>query len=341
MREDCWGRRQSAPLLAGIAGALAAATSARSWVSLGGSRPARGELFRDRVPVRQWRPRGASQGRLCGTTCARAQLLGICGASIGVACSVIARAAQQGKRRRRRKAPLATIPKPQPEDRTPEEEARSKGVLARDLAIALRVTEEEVRQRREERRKKKQKERLDFEEDPIQNLVDGEDPNIFGAPYIWVQAAHATLGATTFFACVLPAISNGSIEFALFNFEGKMLETLRTLAQVCFGINFLNALVIFKEEFDLSSDLVAAGNWAFKGLVFGGVASWQRLGRLQFAKKQVRDKDIDKVIDAIASQPDGTPTEQLIDDQGKRLLGTTPAEKEKLLKDSRRKMLKR
>eukprot|EP00435_Cladocopium_sp_Y103_P071424 s333_g37.t1 len=86
--------------------------------------------------------------------------------------------------RRKRKAPIAKS------EKKIREEKREKGVLARDLAGALKVSNEDIRQRREERRKRKQKERemAEFEADPIYNITEGPDaidPNIFGAPFVW------------------------------------------------------------------------------------------------------------------------------------------------------------
>eukprot|EP00439_Symbiodinium_sp_Y106_P078662 s144_g17.t1 len=157
---------------------------------------------------------------------------------------VTALAAEKRVRRRRRKAP------PKSEFQIREEKRESSpemGVLARDLAVALKVSDEDIRKRREERRKKQQKEReMDtFEADPIWNLNEGEDPNIFGFPFIWVQLGHIILGVTLVAAA---AVGGNNVEFALFDLPDWALNTLRTSLSVAVVINVVNAVITYFEE---------------------------------------------------------------------------------------------
>lgn len=238
-------------------------------------------------------------------------------------------AAEKRRLRRKRKAPLAKS------EKKIREEKREKGVLARDLAGALKVSNEDIRQRREERRKRKQKERemAEFEADPIYNITEGPDaidPNILGAPFVWVQIGHILLGSVLLASAL---IGGQDVEFALFDLQGETLSTLRTSMLVMFVISFVNAVVTYIEEKnDGGKDKDALG-WFFKGLLLGGVSSWQRIGRIQKVNKKERDAEIDQVIEALESQPDGTPQIfERVGEQGK-ILTPGELEEQKLLED--------
>lgn len=247
--------------------------------------------------------------------------------------------AMAGERRikRKRKVPVAKSPA------KIREEKREKGVLARDLAATLNVTDEEIKKRREERRIRKQKlrEMNEFEADPIYNITEGPDAidtNIFGFPFLWVQLGHLILGSVLVAAALL---GGQDIEFALFDLQGETLSTLRASLWVCLGISFVNAIVTFIEEKNSSGKDIDAIGWFLKGLLLGGVSSWQRIGRIEKAKKKVRDAEIDQVIEALESQPDGTPQIfERIGEQGKILTPGEEAE-QKLLEDkSKERLLK-
>mmetsp|Transcript_39337 Transcript_39337/g.80470 ORF Transcript_39337/g.80470 Transcript_39337/m.80470 type:complete len:345 (-) Transcript_39337:178-1212(-) len=317
-----------------------AALSARAWVALPGS----DELPRCRglapgAGVRALSTLGGDTGSQSqgARGVASAPGLGFCGScfrllSMALGARHLLRGvtalAAEKRVRRKRKAPAKS-------EKKIREEKREKGVLARDLAGALKVSNEDIRQRREERRKRKQKEReiAEFEADPIYNITEGPDaidPNIFGAPFVWVQIGHILLGSVLLASAL---IGGQDVEFALFDLQGETLSTLRTSMLVMFVISFVNAVVTYIEEKnDGGKDKDALG-WFFKGLLLGGVSSWQRIGRIQKVKKKERDAEIDQVIEALESQPDGTPQIfERVGEQGK-ILTPGELEEQKLLED--------
>eukprot|EP00440_Ansanella_granifera_P040278 gb/GFBE01043687.1/.p1 GENE.gb/GFBE01043687.1/~~gb/GFBE01043687.1/.p1 ORF type:complete len:333 (+),score=78.72 gb/GFBE01043687.1/:1-999(+) len=327
-RRDKRRNRSSALIATGLAGVLAAA---RAFVPLGNGRaagqhslvavPPRGQAAPNVAASAELSAEVSNAGRFSGGTSSAWRIF--CVAWAGRCLAVGMSAQGQGRVRRRRKAPQLTKEEQM-------EESRAAGTLAKELAMELAVSEEDIRRRREERRKKEMRRRDDFEEDVVQNLIEGEDPNFFGFPFIWVQVGHYILAGTAILAAIL---GGGEVEFALFDLQGEALDALRQGVNFVVGLNFLNALYIFKEESELGPErAMAAVGWAIKALFIGGVASWQRGGRIQKDIKDARDEEIDKVIDALKSQPDGTPrVVDRIGDQGKRLLGGK-LDKEKLLK---------
>lgn len=339
-RRSDWSRRFGA----GVAAAVGAA-SVRTFALPSASQLPRGALAAG-VPDR-FAPGGGIDAhaalptvadRFCGGSQAALRLLCLALGARSLFRGVTALAAEKRVRRRRRKAP----PKSEFQIR---EEKREMGVLARDLAVALKVSDEDIRKRREERRKKQQKEReMDtFEADPIWNLNEGEDsvdPNIFGFPFIWVQLGHIILGVTLVAAA---AVGGNNVEFALFDLPDWALNTLRTSLSVAVVINVVNAVITYFEEKSIPDHKnFDASGWFLKGVVLGGVASWQRLGRLDKVDKKARDKEIDEVIDALKSQPDGTPKiVERIGDQGKILTEGELKEKKLLQDKTKDRLLKR
>jgi len=210
-------------------------------------------------------------------------------------CSLVALAAAGvGKRRRRKNAPVV---RPRNEPREQEEDdfvVKAGGTklssIAAEAAVGLNVTDEDVKRRKEARRKRLTKLKEVEEEDPIRNLIDlGEDPDFFGFPYLWVQIAHLVLLLT---AIGVAIFSDPEIEFALFALEGQTLATLRTCLAITLTMNVFIAGLMVYDELQIGPDrVVKALGWGLKGLLVGGVASWQRWGRLaklDKAKKKAR-----------------------------------------------------
>lgn len=225
--------------------------------------------------------------------------------------------------------------------KTPEqlrEELRAKGLLAKQLQLELKVTDDEIKNRREEQRIRRQKleQAVRFDEDSIYEVTSGPDavdPDLFGYyPFFWVQIGHTFLLLITL---AQVAFAGQGLQFALFDIEGGLLETVRTGLVLVFIINLVNAAITYKEEIDLGDQRgedysESAFGWALKGVFLGGISSWQRIGRGTKAEKKERDAEIDQVIDALKSQPDGTmPIRERIGEQG-RLIGAGVS-KEKLL----------
>lgn len=312
-----------------------AALSAQAWVALPAELP-RGSPVRSHQHE-SLRTRGgqAASARVTGVDAGD----GFCGQSawrfLGLALGVrhvlhgVTALAAEKRVRRKRKAPIAKS------EKKIREEKREKGILARDLAGALKVSDEDIRKRREERRKRKQKERemAEFEADPIYNITEGPDaidPNIFGFPFVWVQIGHILLGSVLLASAV---IGGQDVEFALFDLQGETLSTLRTSMLVMFGISLVNAGVTYVEEKNAGGKDKDALGWALKGILLGGVSSWQRIGRIEKEKKKARDAEIDQVIEALESQPDGTPVIfERVGEQGK-ILTPGELEEQKLLED--------
>eukprot|EP00930_Biecheleria_cincta_P069040 TRINITY_DN56835_c0_g1_i1.p1 TRINITY_DN56835_c0_g1~~TRINITY_DN56835_c0_g1_i1.p1 ORF type:complete len:383 (+),score=85.00 TRINITY_DN56835_c0_g1_i1:56-1204(+) len=341
-RDDSGRRplRAAAVVAAGVAGALAQALpGVRTWVPHASGAPSRGALRPlSRVTPGQ-PPPGSSRGRFALASTLGFQILSLALACQGLARSAVALCAAakdkedqpQSYRRRRRKEMLKT-----PEE--VQEELRAKGLLAKQLKLELKVTDEELKTRREERRIRRQKleQAVRFDEDSIYEVTSGPDavdPDLFGYyPFYWVQIGHSLL---LFVTLAQVAAAGRGIQNALFDIEGGLLETVRTGLGLVFIINLVNAAITYKEEYDLGvergedySD--SAKGWFLKGIFLGGISSWQRIGRGVKAEKKERDAEIDQVIEALKSQPDGTmPIRERIGEQG-RLIGAGVS-KEKLL----------
>lgn len=152
--------------------------------------------------------------------------------------------------------------------------------LPAEVAVSLAVTDED----RKRRKKKKGKVWKDQEEDPISNLIAGEDPEFFGFPYIWVQIGHVVLGSTSLGAA---CFGGKGLEFALFGVEGRELVALRAGVSLTLIMNFALAVYVFNQEMALGKGrLLEAAGWALKALFLGGVANWQREGRMYKAQKR-------------------------------------------------------
>jgi len=175
---------------------------------------------------------------------------------------------------------------------------------AERAARALAVTDQDVRRRKVKRQSAMKKYAPFRDEDPVATLIErGLDPDFFGAPYIWVQVGHLILGGTAFAAAV---VSGNGIEFALFDLEGAQLSALRAGLNIVYTINLFLAIFMFQQEMESGAEGVIRaderepgpdgkpkrGNfkdaigWAAKGLLLGGVAFWQREGRI--IKKEKR-----------------------------------------------------
>jgi len=205
-------------------------------------------------------------------------------------CSLVAlAAAAAGKRRRRKNAPVAR-PRNVPAEQEEAEYAVKAGgaklsSIAAEAAVGLNVTDEDVMRRKQARRKRLTKLKEQEEEDPIRNLIDkGDDPDFFGFPYLWVQIAHLVLLLT---AIAVAIFASPDIEFALFALDGQTLETLRTCLTITLVMNALIAGWMVYDELQIGGDRVlSAVGWGLKGVLVGGVASWQRWGRLNKLAKR-------------------------------------------------------
>lgn len=197
------------------------------------------------------------------------------------------------KKRRRKQAPSTAIVQTDDDGYDgPLIDGMRPNQLAAKLAKEFAVTDDDRKRRRESRRRKKNQERLE-EVDPIRNLVEGDDPEFFGFPYIWVQIAHLVLGGTALLAAFL---GGKDVEFALFDLQGGALETVKLGVQLVAGINMVNAVVLYREALE-SEGMGNALGWGLKAIFVGGVASWQRYGRIQKAITKARDAQIDRIVD--------------------------------------------
>jgi len=208
------------------------------------------------------------------------------------ACSLVAlAAASSGKRKRRRNAPVGRSRSAPAVEEKAENAVRAGGQklssIAAEAALGLNVTDEDVMRRKQARRKRLTKLKKEEEEDPIRNLIDlGDDPDFFGFPYLWVQIAHLVLFLT---AIAVAIFASPDIEFALLALDGQVLETLRTCLTITLTMNIFIAGWMVYEELQVGSDRVlSAIGWGLKGLIVGGVASWQRWGRLNKISKRKR-----------------------------------------------------
>lgn len=204
---------------------------------------------------------------------------------------VVARAAAQRQRRRRRRDPPGGAAAPRGPPKTLQDD--SKTVDGRvvdetvsDIATAFQVTDADRKRRqalRRERMKEEQEEQQ--EDDAVRNLVEkGEDPDFFGAPYIWIQAAHVVLFTYVVLCCVLGASGQSSALFAL---DDDALITLKQALSITLVVNFFHAIFVFYEEYTAGEDrFFAAFGWCVKSLILGGIVSWQRIGRIKKAEKK-------------------------------------------------------
>jgi len=281
-------------LIAEGAGVLAAASQEAAFVSSsraglsaptpqGTQRAAQGEAV--------WA--GGQRCSSCWRRAARtATLRPLWAAAAAASCGTVAlSAASSAGRRRRRRAPPrgAAAPAPPaplgPARRPPTAAGEELSDLAAEAAVGLSVTDEDRRRRKEVRRKRLTLEKKIIEEDPIRNLIDkGEDPNFFGFPFVWVQIGHVILGLTAIAAAL---VGGQDIEFAIFNLQGDALEALRLAVEITVGMNVLVAGWIFYEELQVGPERIfSALGWGLKALLIGGVASWQRFGRMSKAAKR-------------------------------------------------------
>mmetsp|Transcript_61338 Transcript_61338/g.146082 ORF Transcript_61338/g.146082 Transcript_61338/m.146082 type:complete len:274 (+) Transcript_61338:91-912(+) len=120
--------------------------------------------------------------------------------------------------------------------------------------------------------------------DPIANLLEGEDPNFFGFPYLWVQNAHLIL----FFVAFGASLTGDVDDFILFGLPPIVEDALRPGLFIVVGLNVLVAANMAREEAAEGSNGFTIAGWFLKGLLLGGVANWQRLGRRRFQQQRGR-----------------------------------------------------
>jgi len=156
-----------------------------------------------------------------------------------------------------------------------------------DIVTAFSTSDEDRRQKRKAFRKKREEQEKELERDPgdiaMRNLLESDDPNFFKAPYIWIQAAHVLLLAYVIIIFIYGAdVGEDNI---LVNFEGEQLKAIKTASSLLLAVNFVHALFVAYEEFSSSKEgdnrFQTALGWGLKAFVIGGVASWQRLGRIK------------------------------------------------------------
>lgn len=207
--------------------------------------------------------------------------------------TAIALAAAQARRRRKRRAPA-----PSPTPTLTEEDAAAvtaQGValtgIAAEAAAGLSMTDADRKRRKEQRKLRKLKmankepKKQDRNMDPaIKELLEGEDPQFFGAPYIWVQLAHAIISITAIAVAIFG--DNGELEFALFDLSAPYIEAVRTGVTNVLLLNILLAFYTFGEELRDSEKFWDAVGWGLKVLFIGGVATWQRNWRLRPKPKE-------------------------------------------------------
>ncbi|CAK0805554.1 unnamed protein product [Prorocentrum cordatum] len=203
-------------------------------------------------------------------------------------------------RRRRRRADAAAPPRggaavrprapAAPKGTGPQIDGKLVNDSVGEIAASFNVTDEDRRRRQELRRKREAEAAAEEQEvDVIKELVAGEDPNFFGAPYIWIQVAHVVLFGYALIVCL---IGEAGEENTLFALEGDQLTAFRTAVTVTLLINVVNAAVTFYEEQSSGEDrLYDAVGWGLKALLLGGVASWQRIGRIKRAEEKAQQED--------------------------------------------------
>jgi hypothetical protein len=218
---------------------------------------------------------------------------------INGAVSVAAAAASRPRRRRRRVAPKIG-------GASPEEDAKIDGQkldgLAGDMASAFRATDDD-RKRRAAARKQREREEKELDrwaavetDDVLKRINEGEDPNFFGAPFIWIQNAHLLIVGYVVALLVVNAVSSDiAQESAVFAYEENVLTAIKQAISGALVLNVINAVYIFYEEYTAGDErLVSAVGWALKALVLGGVASWQRTGRILQAEEKKLQAELKK-----------------------------------------------
>jgi len=204
-------------------------------------------------------------------------------------CSLVALAAAGATKRRRRRDAGAARPQNAPRQQEGAPPVKAGGTtlssIAAEAALGLNVTDADVQRRKQARRKRLTKLKEKEEEDPIRNLIDkGDDPDFFGFPYLWVQIAHLVLLLT---ALAVAIFADPDIEFALFALDGEILQTFRSCVTITIIMNIFIAGWMVYDELQIGGDrVINAIGWGLKGLLVGGVASWQRWGRLNKIAKR-------------------------------------------------------
>lgn len=191
-------------------------------------------------------------------------------------------AASKARKRIRKRAPTGPDPKLTKREEAvvlqPEDVARSLGVQDEDRAEVAKET-------RDLRGRVKV-----VKEDPIQTLVEGDDPNLFGVPFIWIQLAHVLVA----FTAVLFSLGGGSDD-SVWTQPPVVTNALRLALIFITFFNLGLAVFTFWEEDSLGeSKRINAVGWGLKTALFGGVATWQRNWRNRPAvttKRVVKDKN--------------------------------------------------
>lgn len=192
---------------------------------------------------------------------------------------------------------MRTIKRPMEDTEVFSGEAKGTATdLATAAAEALDVTDKAMRKRVRKKRQIEINERkaaVKFKrdyEDAIQNLVhDSTDPEIYGIPFVFLQAPHLILLAI----CVGVAVLGGSDQFAAFNFKGPSLECLRQCVKLVFGFNIFLAVMMVVDELVGTNEQGkpkgtnwTAFGWFLKGVFLGGLVTWQRKERHRASEEQ-------------------------------------------------------
>lgn len=205
--------------------------------------------------------------------------------------TAIALAAAQARAARRRRRRVATPAPPSDADSDADvdgassvtAEGRQLTGIAAEIATGLSMTDADRRRRKEKRDARKDRMRMkqtnrNRSRDPaIQELLEGEDPQFFGIPFIWVQLGHAVMSLT---AIAVSIFGEADTEFALFDLAGPYIAAVRSGTSNVLIVNVLLAGVTAFDEFKFSGLFINALGWGLKTLLIGGVATWQRTWRM-------------------------------------------------------------
>lgn len=197
-------------------------------------------------------------------------------------------AASQARKRRRRN-PDGIVDRPPPEEPKLTKREQAAMMQPEDVARKLGVEDEDRAEMAKEKRDLRGRVKVK-EADPIQELVEGDDPTFFGAPFIWVQLAHVFVALT----CVLFVIGGNDDELSVWAQPPIVTNAIRQALILITFVNFGLAAFTFWEEDKLGKNRIDAVGWGLKVALLGGVATWQRNWRNRpstMKKSQNRMKD--------------------------------------------------
>lgn len=204
-----------------------------------------------------------------------------------VALAATNAASKARKRRRRNLDGIVDRPPPEEPKLTKREQAAI--MQPEDVARKLGVEDEDRAEMAKEKRDLRGRVKVQ-EVDPIKELVEGDDPTFFGAPFIWVQLAHVFV-ALTF---VLVAIGGNDDELSVWAQPPVVTNAVRQGLILITFVNLGLAAFTFWEEDKLGKNRIDAVGWGLKVALLGGVATWQRNWRNRpstMKKSQSRMKD--------------------------------------------------